>query len=114
MTSNTPEPRTWDAFGRITSVLTTNGEPRLTTIKPTELQMRLYNGGYVKLLLKEDENGEYYGWLPADLKTGVIDESHMVMVTYHLFFDINFPDGWKKTQEAGRGKAVRVRAEIIS
>lgn len=68
---------------------------------------------YTELLVTEDEDGEYLGWLNADHNDGVIDESAIIMVTQKQLFGMNFPGRYQEHEARGQGKAVRVRIDII-
>lgn len=57
--------------------------------------------------LIEDPMGDYMGWL--DYKH---PKNGLVMVERVKIFDISFPYGHKVEEEAGKGEAVRVRAEL--
>ncbi len=56
----------------------------------------------VRVSLIEDENGEYYGWIPTGKDTPtMIWKSEVV-------FSICFPYGYKTEEQRGKGKAIRL------
>jgi hypothetical protein len=63
----------------------------------------------VPVLVIEDPDGNYLGWLDetdSPRNNGVPE-----MITVKQLFNINFAYGYEAEEEAGRGKAVQLRIE---
>lgn len=60
----------------------------------------------VPVRLVEDPQGNYMTWLSYE-----DDEREPIFTLWHTIFDVQFPYGHKAEEKAGKGKAVRVRAE---
>ncbi len=60
----------------------------------------------IPVRLVEDPNGEYLTWLPSNS-----DIPRMTL--YAKIFNIQFPYGYETEEQAGNGKAIRVRVEKI-
>lgn len=65
----------------------------------------------VEVVLTEDPDGGYYGWLQlAHLHYPAYDEPHMVQPHAGLF-EMQFPYGSAAEVERGHGEVVRMRVE---
>lgn len=94
------EPRQWDMWahhypGSPTPFQHINRHPRVTALYSDE--------EIVEVRLIEDPEGAYMGWV----ETG---EEGIDLVEHYRIFEIQFPYGHKAEEEAGKGRAVRVRA----
>lgn len=63
------------------------------------------NNPMVKVKVKIDENGDYYGWIDKG------KEVPKMIFPNKMQFDICFPYGVEEAEKAGRGKAVRLKIE---
>jgi len=61
----------------------------------------------IPVRLVEDPEGNYLTWLSYE-----DDEREPIFTLWHTIFDMQFPYGHKAEEKAGKGRAVRVRAEL--
>lgn len=103
--------RTWEAYGNpSTKSLTEDGNPTILHIYPRESLLRMCGikrENYNKLILREDENGLYLGWLKTD------SNGEIGLVQYHKSFAIQFPYGVQAAVDKGQGEAVRLSVDVI-
>lgn len=72
-----------------------------------EPYVRMHGVEPVSVLMTEDGEGDYLGWIQAG-------ESDPYMIQHRQIFDVQFPYGHTVEVEAGRGEAVRLRIEEVS
>lgn len=63
----------------------------------------------VPVLVIEDPDGNYLGWMEE--REGVRKTGVPEMILYKKLFNMQFAYGYETEEEAGRGKAVRLRIE---
>lgn len=66
----------------------------------------------VPVLVVEDPEGTYLGWMeetPGSPRNNGVPE----MITFAQIFNVNFPNGYKAAEQAGRGRAIRLTIKEI-
>ena len=92
---------TWDLFGAA------NEKNGVYSVVGEEFFVHLHGMLPVPIRLIEDPEGIYLGWLPNNP-----EETDPLFVQHQRIFNISFPYGYQAEEQAGRGKAVRLRIEL--
>jgi hypothetical protein len=104
----TDEPLSWITFAQLQDEVIDGRE--LMHFGDCEWVQMCYGGPVVEVLLTEDPDGGYWGWLA----TVAEDEPPTMVQPHRGMYDMQFTYGPQVEEERGKGRTVRLTADILT